>query len=729
MENISFTIDAGLINRLGLELVGRVETAVSELIKNAYDADSTFVELNFIDTNEIGGSLFITDDGLGMTENQLINGFMRISSTNKVENPISPIFKRSRAGRKGIGRFATQRLGERLVLVTQIKDSEKALEVTIEWNDYEANRDLTSIKHTIREIPKERVQGTTLKIEKLREKWSEADIKRIFRYTSELIQPNYLSSTAKELRSVNDTFEFKFYQTFNNQKTTIVDTQDIIFNFAIATIEGYIGTDKIGYCSVVSKRFEIDELFEIGADGTDNKIKTDSIIPFNLTQSVHFKAHYFIYNRPDYYDSSIPKMILKQIKDFGDNKSGIRLYRNGFRVLPYGEIGNDWLDIDRIGSDSVTKDMIKTPFENKNLFGFVEIVDREGKKFEETASREGLFNNESFNELKNFVTKSLVKARQTISSADAFKKAKEARNRKIEDSRTSEEKFGDLSRELANIKDGLNNNIDKNQINKTIDNAQNILTLINEDVNEKIEQLAMMRILAGLGITIGEFVHELQQFIPSFNGHITYIKRNTLDSDIKNNVTELEESFSRFCTYTSYFDETISRNVSRQLEPINIRDVSKEFIDTIRADAKQSNIDITIDINNIDLLTCAMHPSEWSAIFFNFYTNSKKSMRKINKIGKKILISAYEELNKICIEFSDNGGGIKDEYKEKIFDAFFTTSQPVSSVINSDLTGTGLGLKIVKDIIDAYNGSIYVSVPLPNYTTTIKIELPKYKSK
>src|SRR6266542_1870388 len=76
---VRFSVDAGHISRLGRELVGRQETAVSEIIKNAYDADATLVKVTFIDTDEKGGSLRILDNGHGMNIEQLINGFIRLS--------------------------------------------------------------------------------------------------------------------------------------------------------------------------------------------------------------------------------------------------------------------------------------------------------------------------------------------------------------------------------------------------------------------------------------------------------------------------------------------------------------------------------------------------------------------------------------------------------------------------------------------------------------------------
>ena len=133
-EHVRFSVDAGLINRLGTELVSRQETAVSELVKNAYDADAKTVSLKFINSEGIGGNLVISDDGNGMTREQLIDGFMRISSSDKVDNPISPIYHRKRAGKKGIGRFAVQRLGTKLIIRTKSIECNCAYEVVINWD-------------------------------------------------------------------------------------------------------------------------------------------------------------------------------------------------------------------------------------------------------------------------------------------------------------------------------------------------------------------------------------------------------------------------------------------------------------------------------------------------------------------------------------------------------------------------------------------------------------------
>ena len=78
--------------------------------------------------------------------------------------------------------------------------------------------------------------------------------------------------------------------------------------------------------------------------------------------------------------------------------AGIRLYRNGFRVLPYGEPGDDWLSFDM----SSRRRSILPTHTNISFFGFVEIRDDSGD-FEETSSREGLLNNEAMIQLQNFL--------------------------------------------------------------------------------------------------------------------------------------------------------------------------------------------------------------------------------------------------------------------------------------------------------------------------------------
>ncbi|MGK0414903.1 MAG: hypothetical protein ACJA1B_003135 [Polaribacter sp.] len=89
-----------------------------------------------------------------MTRDQLVNGFMKISSTSKIHEPESPIFKRKRADKKGIGRFATQRLGNKLTIITQTENSDFALKVIVDWEKYKMEGNLIFVTNQIEEITK-----------------------------------------------------------------------------------------------------------------------------------------------------------------------------------------------------------------------------------------------------------------------------------------------------------------------------------------------------------------------------------------------------------------------------------------------------------------------------------------------------------------------------------------------------------------------------------------------
>jgi anti-sigma regulatory factor (Ser/Thr protein kinase) len=275
-DNVRFSVDAGVIDRLGTELVARQETAVSELVKNSYDADAKIVTLKFENSDSIGGTLFIEDDGLGMTKGQLVNGFMRISSTDKLRNPLSERYNRKRAGQKGIGRFAVQRLGEKLTITTQTKENDFALVLTINWELYKGDVDLVNITNKITRLPKEKEEGTTLKIEGLKDRWSQASIKRIYRYVSAIIQPFPLSEEVKVSNDndiiVDPGFKTIFRKIDGDKSVVIADESSMIYDHSLAQIEGWIDTNGLGVYTVVSKQLKIDEIGEIGSDPDDMSV-------------------------------------------------------------------------------------------------------------------------------------------------------------------------------------------------------------------------------------------------------------------------------------------------------------------------------------------------------------------------------------------------------------------------------------------------------------------------
>ena len=290
-EHVRFSIDGGLIDRLGNELVARQETAVSELVKNCYDADATHVTLTFRNTDSIGGELLIEDNGTGMTEQQLRDGFMRISSSEKIKNPVSVIYHRKRAGKKGIGRFSVQRLGRKLIIQTFTASANTGFELCIDWDSYAEDIELGFVTNTIKLIPKCDFVGTRLLIKELRDRWPEASISRIYQYVSDVIQPHDILQTKKENSSVDTGMKVLFYLNNKNIHKEIHDLKLSYNQMALATIEGGVDSERHGYYHVYSDKVKLDFTDDVGYDTEDKHSE------FRNIKNVKFKVYYFIYQK------------------------------------------------------------------------------------------------------------------------------------------------------------------------------------------------------------------------------------------------------------------------------------------------------------------------------------------------------------------------------------------------------------------------------------------------
>lgn len=713
-DNVRFSVDAGIISRLGEELVGKRDTAVAELIKNAYDADATEVDVIFQDAWTAGGSLIIDDNGLGMTRDQLIDGFMRLSSADKIHNPVSPLFKRTRAGRKGIGRFAAQRLGNYLTIISQTKDSDMALKVEIRWDAFESDKDLNVIESKIEALPKEKEQGTFLKIEGLREGWSDGYVKKIYRNVSTLLQPYPLS---KPFSSDGDPgFKTYFFRDVKDEAHKIVDEVSEITQFALAVIDTHVDEDGQAHWTLKSNQLDY---YRESLIGKDPDVETSKMA---YVRGVRARIYYFIYEA-----SLLSGQKRNDIKAIAEEQGGVRLYRKGFRVLPYGEKGDDWLGLD----ESARRRSIVAPHQNISFFGLVEIDNEGAEIFEETSSREGLIQDEAYDELVDYLFRVITSAVLKIADlrgrkGSAGQKDWKKKNSSIRVDAAIEElrnivehkKSGEIRSENAKDESEF-----YNQASALIETIVNARSEEKEETQKLIDENNMLRVLAGTGLVIGEFIHEIKRFEPSFSADISILRSRLAGNDaVLGKVDEMEEKLNTFNSYTGYFDRTISRNVIRELEPINIKEQVNAFYQNIKNDLRRSHIVMPEPLyEGKGLVTVPMHPSEWMSILFNLYTNAKKAMK--GKDDRRILIRSWKSGGNVYLQFSDSGKGIPDEDRENVFNAFFTTSSPVGRG-NDNYSGTGLGLTIIKEIVTSYSGDILVVDPYDNYETTFQISIP-----
>ena len=262
------------------------------------------------------------------------------------------------------------------------------------------------------------------------------------------------------------------------------------------------------------------------------------------------------------------------------------------------------------------------------------------------------------------------------------------------------------------------------------DTAQNLLELadqvskIGENSQTVLEEIGMLRVLASLGLTIGEFTHEVRHVLAALS-----LSVDALDKKHPEGALQLRNHIRLLSSYMRYFDQAVMQNAHRKLEAHELRDVIGEFVSVMAPTLKRQNVEVETKFEGYDLFTRPMHKSEWASTLLNLFTNSLKAIQRANVKEGKIYIFSSAMDDELLIEFSDNGDGIKKEIREKIFEPFFSTSSPSAALAGhaDQITGTGLGLKIVKDIIEAADGEIEAIEPEEGFASRFRITIPRAK--
>src|SRR5438105_3387138 len=141
MPKESFVVDAALLQELGERLIGRPAIALGELVKNAFDADATVCRIEF-DEDQI----VVSDNGNGMSDDDFAKHWMRIATTNKVDQRESRRFKRALTGSKGIGRLSAQFLADELTLdSTPRETSLSGVHAHVDWRTAIRGSDLSKV--------------------------------------------------------------------------------------------------------------------------------------------------------------------------------------------------------------------------------------------------------------------------------------------------------------------------------------------------------------------------------------------------------------------------------------------------------------------------------------------------------------------------------------------------------------------------------------------------------
>lgn len=784
-DYLKYRVSGKLAKLLGRESVSTDVAALFELVKNAYDADAANVTITFegiqilqdairalnlrykkistriklengdLSPGEIDiltkkepeylaqlkhvedlqnkTSISIEDDGTGMTLERLEEKWM-VVGVDKEDREMVTRKGRRVVGEKGVGRFSTEKLAHITSITSYPAGMKHAIKLITNWDEFEnSNKTISDVKVPVAyESKSESKHGLRIDLQNLRESWTLRKVKEFTDQLSLLVLPEEFEESSR----------FKIKIRFSKYgRNEDIDVESSILKKAPYRFITELTNDSV--IKVVEAWYKGEKLYPSKIDVDIPNFKKE--MEFRRAQSEESDspsdsakcgpAKFTFYGYP--FDPEGRKLGWTQfygrinLEDFRNrikSISGVKIYRDGFRIRPYGDKDNDWLSIGKEARNVAGK------LPNERVVGWVSISSETNKSIMDTTSREKIIENEAFEDLKSFVNQSL---------ANYYKFAEGKRQDAIK-----KETLGELPVLIKKLGDSIIQDPSIRQQTKTmlVSNLNQIeMELTNKDEAAITEKESLMdernafRNLASLGITTGVVIHETKDFIRDIVAHMGILKRELAKDEpdkekMNRSIAFIDPSVDNLVNYMSLIKGFTSSLGSRDKKfrkksDIDLRSEINTMLSGLSGIFREWDIHPKNDLDK-DLPKLRMFKADVQSVFLNLISNSIKSLRHFSQErknlpdGKKntIRISSEETKEDILIIFSDNGIGIPMRDHDYVFDLFWTSTSESDSV----QSGSGLGLPIVKEIISDYKGTVSIDKK-SEFTpgVTFRIKFPK----
>ncbi|WP_089116037.1 sensor histidine kinase [Streptomyces sp. SS07] len=785
MDDFRFTVDTHLFRELGELLVGRDSTALIELIKNAYDADATRVQVRGVDLAK-SGTIEIIDDGNGMTGEVFKGAFLRIAGRYKEGGSRrSPLYGRRYTGAKGVGRLSAHKLARRLE-VTSVPNAEvfnaehieslAGVRAQIDWDALEnLNETLDTatngLKVEVLASPAQDFSGTTLKLSSLKSSWQAAQLNRFLdELHSARPAPELVSAPGRNIVS-EDTLigEVQPSSTGPNDP-----------GFQIIT-EGDLHTGESLWAELISRSHW---LLEIDATGplVQYSIQPTRAYSERLSDSrsyvftrahpapstgPHFKAR--IYAREG---SLGTKNRASELIRFNSRRGGVRVYLEGFRVLPYGGRRDDWLGLDRDYARkprtfeidlAETSSSVLLPQENEGFlsqgndqyFGAVFLTADGAESLRPVVNREGFVEDESFEVLRDLTRTGIdlvtraraanLRERQareeaeeevylqsrlvqgTPQDSEDETQAKSVAEERADQTPTPDRPKSTVKRPLITARQELTILGDTpnlpQEARAQVERAQVAVELAESRERAWDEERTMLRVLAGVGLQFAAFVHEINGILGQANTvrelanflvSASPMERRQILSQLSDAVDQLVQSLAR---QSSYLTDVVGPDARRRRRRMRLPEIVSSSTQLLSKTIRERGIHLTLDLES-RAKTPPMFPAEMTVIMTNLLTNAVKAIGD----NGKVIVSGYEDgTGNTIIRVENTGNRVDLADSERWFQPFESTTTEIDVVLGQ---GLGLGLPITRRIIEEYGGKIYFTKPTAGFATAVQISLP-----
>ena len=665
---------------IGRDLIQDNYAAVVELVKNAYDADSPDVHIVFTASRDHSGySIVISDNGHGMSRDDVINKWLVPSTSDKVERGRSPD-GRTLQGSKGVGRYAAAILGKDLLLETITTKGEKTA-VYLEWSNFEDAQYLDDVEILIESESVSKPSGTQLTIIGDNEDLEEWNKDRFSKLRYELKRLKSPVSTVLN----NDDFCISLSVNGFPDLDDIQETIEpyILFDLFDYKISGSISTDGTGeltYSSQKARNIPDEEFsFDFGAATGCGKLDIDIRVYDREKEAIELLIKRGLTDDSGNYMGNL------RARQLLNEYNGIGVYRNGFRIRPLGDADFDWLKLNeqRIQNPSLR-------IGSNQVIGYVQIESDEQSDLIEKSARDGLKENEAFNRLKDITTQVIAE----------LEKRRFIYRRRVGLSQPALKVARDLARLFSfdDLKRHVRTKLTRSGSDKKT--TAEIIDLINRDEEDKnkiadgIRQtVAIYQGQATLGKIITVILHEGSRPLSYFRSRIPYLRRH-YESFQKGDI-ETREKFMQIADglgqNAMFFVELFSRldplaaekRTSRK--PLELKKAIAGALSVFENEMKSNNV--SAKIIGPDDFKFPAWAQDIYVIFTNLIDNSLYWIVEKKSSTRKIDIELVTDGNSLIhIDYCDTGPGIEPELieSEVIFEPHFTTKPG----------GTGLGLAI-----------------------------------
>ncbi|OEU42599.1 ATPase [Methanosarcina sp. Ant1] len=672
---------------IGRDLIQDQSAAIVELVKNAYDADSTNVRITFkVPDDRKSLTINIEDNGHGMSRDTVINKWFVPSTADKLERKTTPK-GRIMQGRKGVGRYAASILGKDLFLKTITEEGNKT-EVCLKWDVFQKAEYLDDVKISVNTYKSNEPPGTSLTIRGDYNDLSEWDGKQI--KTLKFGLKKLISPISSELTQSLDTDPFSIFLNFDgfwkNKEDNILEE-----------IKPYPIVDLFDYR--ISGSIELDGKGMLVYTNQKARNTIEENIPFDLSAPTDCGKLYFDIRVYDRDKEAIEQLITRGLKDEGgdyvgklqarnllDDYNGIGVYRNGFRIRPLGDPEFDWLklNIQRVQNPSLR-------IGSNQVIGYVWIQSEELSNLEEKSARDGLRENKAYYRLKEISLKVI----NQLETRRFYYRKKEGLSRKTLKIESELEKLF----EFDDLKQNVRSKLSKSGVDDhTAEEIINIITLKEEENNRVAENIRMAVAIyqgqATVGKIINVILHEgrrpLNYFknqVPNFNYWAKELAQK-YDQEVLETLIPITQGLGQ--------NADVFANLFKRLDPLAAgkRGPKESFIllDTILSsfdifENEFKKYGIAPNIICPKYLRFTGWRQDIYVIMTNLIDNSIYWMIETKSAQKNIEVTVFDEGNNLTyIDYRDSGPGIETSFieSEVIFEPEFTTKPE----------GMGLGLAI-----------------------------------